>query len=100
MNTAYEAAGVVLGILALLGGGAAIVRWFFNRGGAEREVTIALQAHGQALKDNTSATRELSGRLDEVGRTIHSLDIRVTRLEAAPIVTVAAPSHRDASTDS
>lgn len=90
--SAADAATVALAIIAGVGVLAAIVRWFYNRGGAEKQFTIA-------LKQNTEATKELSTAFhsfrDDVVGEIHSLDVRVTKIEAAS--NASPPPHRDPS---
>jgi hypothetical protein len=72
------AALAVLGAIGLI---VACISWFFRRGGEERELTVA-------VRDLTEAARELSGEFrsfrDFTVETLHSHDIRITRLEVAP----------------
>lgn len=80
---------VILAIVAVIGLGAAGIRWFFKRGADEREMTIA-------VRENTKATRELSGLFNDfrvaVSDRFHVHDIRLAehdgrlnRLEANDI---------------
>jgi hypothetical protein len=98
MNSAYAIAEVAGTILVALGIVAAILRWFYKRGGTERAFKIALDR-------NTESTVQLTGAVDKVtdllnGHSVQlaTLDVRVTKLEAAPNVSVnVSPSaYRDA----
>jgi hypothetical protein len=55
--TASDFATVVLSVVASVGLIVALVRWFFTRGASEQSLT-------QAVADNSSATRELTARID------------------------------------
>lgn len=84
-----DAGTLALAIIAFAGLLVAIVSWFFRRGADEREMTIA-------LKQNTTATTELTSAFhsfrSEVVDDLHSLDVRVTKLEAHDF-----PAHRNSS---
>lgn len=75
--TAANTATVALAVCALIGIIVAVVNWFFKRGADEREFSVA-------LRDATSALRELSTKIDGVIDTLHQHDIRLTRLEYQP----------------
>lgn len=51
-----DVSGYILAAVAVVGVVAAIVRWFYGRGGEERELAIA-------VRENTTVTRELSDGL-------------------------------------
>jgi hypothetical protein len=82
---------VVLAVVAILGLVAAGIGWLFRRGADEKELSIA-------IRDNTSATRELSGDFrsfkDWTVGQLHDHDIRLTKIEAPPHDRHSA--HRDA----
>lgn len=89
-----DAGTLIIAACAVLGLIVALVAWFFKRGADEREFSVA-------LRDNTHATRELSGKIDGVVDTLHQHDLRITRLEIQPApihvtTQVEAPS-RDSS---
>jgi hypothetical protein len=77
--TAANVSTVVLAVAAVVGLGVALGRWFFQRGGAEKAIVIAMQ-------DNTRATGELTTAFHsfrtETLREFRTLDVRVTQLEA------------------
>jgi hypothetical protein len=79
----------VLAVCAAIGVVVAITGWFFKRGADERGVEIA-------LRENTSAIRGLTDAFTvfrtEALHEFRTLDVRVTRLEAAPN---GNSSHRD-----
>lgn len=90
-----DIATIVVACVAVIGLITAVIRWFFKRGADEREFSVA-------LRDNTEAVRELAQEFrrfrDEVVEKIHSLDVRVTRLEVNPppihvTTQVEAPQH-------
>lgn len=94
-----DIAAIVVACVAVLTLTAAIIRWFFKRGADEREFSVA-------LRDNTEAVRELAQEFrrfrDEVVEKIHSLDVRVTRLEVSPTpvhvtTQIEAPQHARSS---
>lgn len=72
-----DAGTLIIAACAVLGLIVALVAWFFKRGADEREFSVA-------LRDNTHATRELSGKIDGVVDTLHQHDLRITRLEIQP----------------
>lgn len=78
----WTAAGTVaLAVVGVFGLAAAFIKWFFQRGADEREFAVA-------LRDNTEAVKELANEFrrfrDEVVEKLHTLDLRVTRLEVTP----------------
>ena len=79
--TTETIATAVLACVGVIGIIAAMLGWFFRRGGDERAFSVA-------LKDNTEAVKELSSEFrrfrDEVVERLHGLDLRVTRLEISP----------------
>ena len=86
LATVAAVSGAILATVAVIGLGAAGIRWFFKRGADEREMTIA-------VKDNTEATRELTSLFNEfrvaVTDRFHIADMRladhdsrINRLEA------------------
>lgn len=85
MNSWGSWAEVVMAIVALLAMIAAIVTWFYRRGGHEAALT-------RSLEDNTEANREVASELrDFKAATInmlHDLDTRVTVLERTRVTVV------------
>lgn len=72
-----DSATLVLAVVAVLGLVAAVVRWFYARGGEERELTVA-------VRENTAVTKQLSSGLNDlkeftVGK-IHELSLTQEKL--------------------
>lgn len=72
-----DVATLILAVVAMLGLVAAVVRWFYARGGEERELTVA-------VRENTAVTKQLSVGLVElkeftVGQ-VHKLSLDQERL--------------------
>lgn len=82
-----QAGTTVLAVAAVLGLVAAVVRFFFNRGADERELSVA-------MRDLAVAVRGLGQKLDGVMVAQHDFDIRLTRIEASS--NGSTPAHRDA----
>ena len=76
---ATEVSTIILAVVGVVGLGAALFRWVFTRGGAEKAIVIA-------MNENTRATGELTSAFHtfrtEALREFRTLDVRVTQLEA------------------
>jgi hypothetical protein len=70
----------------IIGGGIALIRWFYHRGERENAVVSALEANTSATNENAKATLEVATELRDfkviVVEKMHDLDIRLTRAES------------------
>lgn len=98
VETLYQVAGIVGGSVAFLTLVTMALRWFYRRGGTEREYKIALDANTESNKELTGAVGKVVDKLTEHDKRIDHLDWRVERLEAAPSVHVSVSPDRNAST--
>ena len=99
---------VAVGVVAVLTVVIAIIRWFFKRGADEREMTLALKA-------NTEAVRQLGAKHDHLGESMDAMrdsfmefrhdvyrrfdefDFRLKSVEAPVHVHVSSSPDRNAS---
>src|SRR5262245_5818304 len=78
MSNVTEIFSIASAVVVILAAIAALIAWFYHRGGTETSLK-------EAVQENTEATREVTAELKDFKNTtvekLHDLDKRVTKLE-------------------